>query len=108
MTEKLKVLVRLDLDCAEARVATQGHVTLQSVQGLYSVMKRANSLMAGLALEIDMTRAQIEPEALEALHACSRSHHLPPEIDPLQADFTLRILAPADESFGGAVPALAA
>lgn len=34
-------------------------------------MKRASSLLAGLALELDMTRAQIEPDALEQLRACS-------------------------------------
>jgi hypothetical protein len=44
LTEKLRVLVRVDLDCATAQVAAQGYVTIQSVQGLYPVMKRAASL----------------------------------------------------------------
>ncbi|WP_347559596.1 hypothetical protein [Arthrobacter sp. S39] len=44
MTDKLRVLVRVDLDCAKAQVAAQGHVTSKSVHGLYDVMKRANSL----------------------------------------------------------------
>ena len=43
-TDKLRVLVRVDLDCATAQVATQGHVTSKSVHGLYAVMKRANWL----------------------------------------------------------------
>jgi hypothetical protein len=36
------MLLRVDLDCARARVAAQGHVTAQSVRALYAVMKRAN------------------------------------------------------------------
>ncbi|MET3141637.1 UNVERIFIED_ORG: hypothetical protein ABIB13_001339 [Arthrobacter sp. UYEF2] len=93
-TDKLRVLVRVDLDCATAQVAAQGHVTSQSVHGLYAVMKRANSLTTGMALELDMTRARIEPDALEELRACSRSHHLPARVDPLQSDYRLTILAP--------------
>jgi hypothetical protein len=93
-TDKLRVLVRVDLDCSTAQVATQGHVTSKSVQGLYGVMKRANSLTAGMALELDMTRARIEPGALKELRACSRSHHLPAHIDPLQSEYRLTILAP--------------
>ncbi len=50
---------RVDIDCAKAQVAAQGHVTSKSVRGLYAVMKRANSLTAGMALELDMTRAGI-------------------------------------------------
>lgn len=96
LTDKLRVLVRVDLDCAQARVAAQGHVTVQSVQALYAVMKRANSLMAGLALEIDMTHAEIDPDALEQLRDCSRSHHLPSQVDPLQSDYRFSVLAPDD------------
>ena len=96
MTDKLRVLVRVDLDCAEAQVAAHGHVTVESVRGLYSVMKRANSLMTGLALELDMTGARIDPEALEQLRACSRSHHLPAHVDPSQSDYRFSILAPGD------------
>jgi hypothetical protein len=92
--DKLRVLVRVDLGCATAQVAAQGHVTSKSVHGLYAVMKRANSLTAYMALELDMTRALIEPDALEELRACSRSHHLPACVDPLQADYRLSILAP--------------
>lgn len=93
-TDKLRVLVRVDLDCAKAQVATQGRVTSKSVHGLYDVMKRANSLTAGMTLELDMTRAWIEPDALEELRTCSRSHHLPAHVDPLQSEYRLSILAP--------------
>ncbi|MGM7774408.1 hypothetical protein ACSVHC_00035 [Arthrobacter sp. KNU-44] len=93
-TDKLRVLVRVDLDCAKALVATQGRVTSKSIHGLYDVMKRANSLTAGMTLELDMTRAWIEPDALEELRTCSRSHHLPAHVDPLQSEYRLSILAP--------------
>jgi hypothetical protein len=93
VTEKLQVLVRVDMDCAKAQVATRGHVTSKSVHGLYDVMKRANSLTAGMMLELDLTRARIEPDALEELRACSRSHHLPADVDTLRADYRLSIIA---------------
>jgi hypothetical protein len=107
LTEKLRVLVRVDLDCATAQVAARGHVTIQSVQGLYPVMKRAASLMAGLSLELDITRARIDPEALEQLRDCVRSHHLPAHIDPLQSDCSFSLLTPPVPMTGAAV-ALAA
>ena len=47
MTDKLNVLVRVDIDCARAKVAAQGRVTTQSIQALYVVVKRANTLMEG-------------------------------------------------------------
>lgn len=70
-------------------------------------MKRANSFMAGMALEIDVSRAWIDPDALEQLRFCELSHHLPPDIDPLQSDYTLTILTLADAA-PSRLPALAA
>lgn len=96
MNDKLSILVRLDLDGAKAMVAAQGHVTTQSIQALYVLAKRANDLMADVALEIDVTRAKVDQDALEQLRACEQSHHLPAKIDPFQADCRLRILAPVD------------
>jgi len=96
MNDKLSILVRVDLDCSQAGVAAQGHVTAQSIQALYVVVKRANALVEGLALEIDISRARVEPAALEQLRACSQSHHLPVHIDPFQTDCRLSILAPGD------------
>lgn len=96
MNDKLSILVPLDLDGATAMVATPGHVTTQSIQALYVVAKRANDLMADVALEIDVTRAKVDQDALEQLRACEQSHHLPAKIDPFQADCRLCILAPVD------------
>ena len=107
-TDKLRVLVRVDLDCARAQVAAQGHVTSKSVHGLYDVMKRANSLTAGMTLELDMTRARIEPDALEELRTCSRSHHLPAHVDPFQSDYRLSILAPDNAARQGVMATHAA
>ncbi|MET3922935.1 hypothetical protein [Arthrobacter sp. UYEF20] len=94
MNEKLRVLVRVDLDGAKAHVRVHGHVTVQSVHGLYDVVKRASSLASGLALVLDVTRAQIEPDAMGELHACAKSHHLPVHVDPLQHDYRISILTP--------------
>lgn len=105
LTDKLKVLVRLDLDCGKAEVAAQGHVTAQNLQALYVVVKRANHLKEGLRLVVDVSHAHVEPAAMEQLQACSKSHHLPTSIDPLQAECNLSILAPVEE---GAVAAVTA
>jgi hypothetical protein len=77
LTDKLNILVRVDLDHARAQVLTKGHVTVHSIQALYVVVKRANSLKEGLNLELDMRGAHVDPEALEELHTCSQTHHLP-------------------------------
>lgn len=96
MTDKLRVMVRVDLDCAQAQVAAEGHVTMENLRGLYSVMKRANSITTGLRIEIDMAGALVEPDALEQLRDCSRSHHLPAHVDPLQSDYRFSVLAPQE------------
>lgn len=111
LNHKLKVLVRLDLECGEAQVAAQGHVTAQSIQALYVVMKRANHLRQGLQLVVDVSHARVEPSALEQLRECSETHHLPRSIDPLQSECNVRVLAPSDagtRTSAGRVPAAAA
>jgi hypothetical protein len=88
MTDKLSVLVRVDLGCAHARIAAQGHVTAQSVQALCVVAKRANTLMEGLQLEMDVTACLLAvpsparanrsaPGRLQAQHPGARGclHH---------------------------------
>ena len=47
-----------------------------------------------MTLELDITRARVEPDALRELQACSRSHHLLARVAPFQPDYTLSILAP--------------
>lgn len=98
MNDKLKVLVRLDLDCGQAEVAAQGHVTERSLQALYVVVKRANHLKDGLRLVVDVSHARVEPAAMEQLQACSESRHLPAAVDPMQSECRLSIVAPAAEA----------
>jgi hypothetical protein len=107
LNDKLRVLVRLDLDCGEAEVAAQGHVTARSLQALYVVVKRANHLKEGLRLVVDVSHARVEPAAMEQLQACSESHHLPAAIDPMQSECQLSIVPPAEDEAGAGVAALA-
>lgn len=97
MNDKLRVLVRVDLDCGQAEVAAQGHVTAQSIQALYVVVKRANHLREGLDVVVDVSHAKVDTAALEQLRECSKTHHLPASIDPFQSECKLRIVAPAAE-----------
>lgn len=94
MSDKLSILVRVDLDHARAQVLAKGHVTVHSIQALYVVVKRANALKENLDLELDVRNARVDPEALRQLQACSDTHHLPARIDPQQARCTLSILPP--------------
>lgn len=94
MTDKLSILVRVDLDHAKAQVLAKGHVTVHSIQALYVVVKRANSLKEHLDLELDVRNAHVDPEAMQQLRACSETHHLPVLIDPQQSRCTLSILPP--------------
>ncbi|TLM85758.1 hypothetical protein [Pseudarthrobacter sp. NamE5] len=94
MNSKLNVVVRVDLDHARAQVIAKGHITVHSVNALYVVVKRANSLKEGLDVELDVSHAHVDREALEMLHTASESHHLPQKIDPQQAPCTISVLAP--------------
>ena len=102
MNSKLNILVRVDLDHARAQVIAKGHITVHSVQALYVVVKRANSLKQGLDLELDITNAWVDDEALEQLKDCSRTHHLPMKIDPQQQPCNVSVLAPRTPAAAGA------
>jgi hypothetical protein len=94
MNHKLRVLVRLDLDGVSANIEVRGNVTHRSIQALYVVAKRVNSLLSNMALVFDLSHAHVEPEALAALHSCSRTRHLPAAVDPEQSNYRLRIIKP--------------
>lgn len=95
MNQKLRVLVRLDLDGASAHIEVRGNVTHRSIQALYTVAKRANALLSNMTLVFDLTHAFVEPEALDALRLCSKTRHLPAAVDPDQSDYRLRVIKPA-------------
>jgi hypothetical protein len=94
LSDKLSILVRVDLDHAKAQVLAKGHVTIHSIQAIYVVVKRANALRHNLVLELDMRHARVDPEALRQLETCSAAHHLPARIDPQQTPCALSILPP--------------
>ena len=94
MNSKLNIVVRVDLDHAKALVIAKGHVTVHSVNALYVVVKRANSIKQGLDLKLDISHAVVDDEALEQLQACSDTHQLPAMIDPSQRPCTISVLAP--------------
>lgn len=95
MDQKLRVLVRLDVDGGTAWIEVRGHVTARSVQALYVVVRRANALMPDLNVMLDLRRARVNQEPLEALEDSSASRLLPAGIDPAQVPCRLSVLAPA-------------
>jgi len=108
VNEKLRVLVRVDLDGAKAHVNVQGHVTVQNVHGLHGVVQRAGSLTSGLSLELDVTRAQTDSDAMGELRACAKSHHLPVHVDPRQRDYQISLLTQNTAVSAALSPVLAA
>ena len=104
MNSKLNIVVRVDLDHAKAQVIATGHVTVHSVNALYVVAKRANSLKHGLDLELDVSHARVDEAALEMLQASSETHHLPVKIDPGQAPCSISVLAPRRATAQAAMP----
>ncbi|MHC6594109.1 hypothetical protein [Arthrobacter sp. C152] len=93
MNSKLNIAVRVDLDHAKAQVIAKGHITIHSINAIYVVAKRANSIKGGLDLELDISHAWVDKEALEMLHAASETRHLPAMIDPEQAPCSISVLA---------------
>jgi hypothetical protein len=108
VNEKLRVLVRMDLDGAKAHVKVQGHVTVQNVHGLYGVVQRASSLASGLSLELDVTRAQTDADAMGELRACAKSRHLPVHVDPRQHDYQISLVTQNTAVSAALSPVLAA
>jgi hypothetical protein len=97
LNSKLNIVVRVDLDHAEALVIAKGHITVHSVNALYVVVKRAHSLRKGLDLKLDISHAWVDDEALEMLQTAANTQHLPVMIDPQQAPYTISVLAPRRE-----------
>ena len=93
MNSKLNIVVRVDLDHSTAKVIAKGHITVHSINALYVVAKRANSLKGGLDLELDISGAWVDEEALDMLRSASESRQLPAMIDPDQQPCTISVLA---------------
>lgn len=95
INDKLKVLVRVDLECASAHIEVRGLVSGRNVRALYVLAKRASSIVPDLEVVFDLAGADVKPEALKQLNMCRESGHLPVLVDPMQADFRLHIIPPA-------------
>ena len=65
-------------------------MTTESVQALYVLARRANSLVPALALVLDVSGTQVSPDALEELPACSGAAHLPVRINPPRSGNTVQ------------------
>ena len=92
-SEKLSVVVRVDLDGAQIQIAATGHVTTSNLHALYPIVQRTNSLADGRDVEMDLTGALIEPDALEQLQGYAMLHELPVRVDPGPADPDLASLS---------------
>ncbi|MDQ0211380.1 hypothetical protein [Arthrobacter bambusae] len=96
MTEKIRLLVKMDIDGAQVRIEAHGRLNTRSLRALYVVVRCANALMLGLGLEVDVTGASVDLQTMEGLRRCSQSHHLPALIDPQQSEFNISVRSSAD------------
>ncbi|WP_423182927.1 hypothetical protein [Arthrobacter sp. NyZ413] len=91
-SDRLSVVVRVDLDGEQIQIAATGHVTSSSLQGLYPIVQRTSRLADGLGIEVDLSRALVDPDALEQLEGYARIHELPVRVEYAPADDTVAIL----------------
>ncbi len=81
-SEKLSVVVRVDVDGEQIQIAATGRVTTASLQGLYPVVQRTRSLGGGLGVEMDLTEATVDAEALHQLAVYAELHEMPVKLSP--------------------------
>ncbi|MGM0930754.1 MAG: hypothetical protein ACQEXN_13725 [Actinomycetota bacterium] len=94
MDPKLRVVVRVDIDRESAQIEVRGHVTTRNIVALYSLVRRTSALATGLGVIINLRHARIEAAALEELHNCSASEHLPGYAAPEGEGCRLRVIDP--------------
>jgi len=76
-SDKLSVVVRVDVDGEQIQIAATGRVTALSLQGLYPVVQRTKSLGGGLGVEMDLTEATVDADALQQLQVFAELHEVP-------------------------------
>jgi hypothetical protein len=76
-SDKLSVVVRVDVDGEQIQIAATGHVTALSLQGLYPVVQRSRSLGGGLGVEMDLTEATIDADARQQVQLFAELHEVP-------------------------------
>ncbi|WP_309070045.1 hypothetical protein [Arthrobacter sp.] len=76
MDHKLRILVRLDIDRNSAVLAVTGCLTTESYRALLPVIRRANALVDGVAVIVDLRNAiHVDAAAAEALNDSIRLEH---------------------------------
>ncbi|MFP3580972.1 hypothetical protein SB659_15480 [Arthrobacter sp. SIMBA_036] len=81
-SDKLSVVVRVDVDGEQIQIAATGRVTASSLQGLYPVVQRTKSLGGGLGVEMDLSEATVDPDALDQLTIYAELHEVPVRFTP--------------------------
>lgn len=76
-SDKLSIVVRVDVDGEQIQIAATGRVTTLSLQGLYPVVQRTKSLGRGLGVEMDLSQATIDDDALDQLQGYAALHEVP-------------------------------
>jgi len=108
-SDKLNVVVSVDVDCSTARIKVKGHVDSRNIQALYSVVRRANALSPGHDTMLDLGRASATEEALAELERCAALQALPQDAGSGETACSLSLIPPArPAAIAGAEVALAA
>lgn len=71
MTTKLAVTVAVDMDASSVTVRPFGRLTSDNVRGLLAVVRRAERILPGFAVQLDLN--QLNCDSNEALRALSDS-----------------------------------
>ncbi|GAA3271057.1 hypothetical protein AAU01_13250 [Paenarthrobacter aurescens] len=87
-SEKLSVVVRVDVDGEQIQIAATGRVTTSSLQGLYPVVQRTKSLGGGLGVEMDLSQATVDEDALDELKGYAAVHAVPVRLAAEPANVT--------------------
>lgn len=88
MNHKLRILVRLDIDRNSAVLAVTGCLTAESYRALLPVIRRANALVDGLAVIVDLRNAiHVDRAAAEALSDSIRLEHHHHELGAVTVQF---------------------
>ncbi|MFJ4209458.1 hypothetical protein ACIPY2_13485 [Paenarthrobacter sp. NPDC089675] len=87
-SEKLSVVVRVDVDGEQIQIAATGHVTTSSLQGLYPVVQRTKSLGGGLDVEMDLSQATVDADALDELQIYAELYEVPVRLNPEAGNVT--------------------
>lgn len=81
-SEKLSVVVRVDVDGEQIQIAATGRVTTSSLKGLFPVVQRTKSLGGGLGIEMDLSQATVDEDALQELKGYAALHAVPVRFAP--------------------------